>query len=264
MRRKPAIERKNAPEADQKRARWRDEEYRRHLEWLRRQIEAARKRRHRLRLLILLILLALLISMRLTFFWLAGDQQDEKPFSSSPQRLLPVDEVPVVTEWMPSPEADYAPRPGEENYCDGYSFEQWTKMADARGISMSSRSAKKRRWEADPERELYPLRYQDWGYRPYLGEIMDELRDARWGAEAFLALKIMSPPEVHQYLDDAYVRDPADIRLCRADFSDEIIRNLQSAALRWEARKRRDVEEARRQDELAQKHDMPRSDLNPL
>ncbi|MDI7862959.1 hypothetical protein MRS76_13425 [Rhizobiaceae bacterium n13] len=264
MRRKAANERKNAPEADQKRARWRDEEYRRHLERLRLQIEEARKRRHRLRLLVLLILLALLISMRPTFSWLASEQQDESASSSSPQRLLPVDKVAVEAEWMPSPEADYAPRPGEENHCDGYSFQQWTKIADARGISMSSRAAKKRRWDADPQRELYPLRYQDWGYKPYLGEIMDELRDARWGADAFLTLKIMSPPEVHQYLDEAYVRDPADIRLCRADFTDEIIRNLKSAAFRWEARKRRDEEEARRQDELGQKHDMPRRGLNPL
>jgi hypothetical protein len=78
------------------------------------------------------MLLALLISMRHTCFWLAGDQQDENP-ASSPQRLFPVDEVCMVAGWMPSPEADYAPSSGEENYCDGYSFQQWTKMAARAG-----------------------------------------------------------------------------------------------------------------------------------
>lgn len=260
----PTTKTKNHDDADRERARWRERDYRRCLERLRRQIEEARKRRKRLRLLALLILLVLLISLRPRFFWLVADHQDENPPLQLRPPMLSADKGGTATDWMPSPESDFAPSPGEENHCDGYSFQQWTTMADKRGISMGSRAARKRRWYADPERKLYPLRYQDWGYKPYLGEIMDELRDARWGTDAFLALKVMSPPEVHQYLDEAYVRDPADIRLCRADFSDEIIRNLQSAALRWEARKLRDEDEARKQDELVKKHDMPRSGLNTL
>lgn len=241
-------------ERRRKRAQSRDEKYRQRLEQLRRQIEAARKRRQLLLLLILLLLFSVLMLSQRAISW-AAQQRDVDGEGSGGS----YDETNAATvkDWNPSPEADYAPRAGEANFCDGYTFQQWTKLADNRGIRVNSRLARKRQWEADPQWLLFPERYQNWGYKPFLGEIMRELRDPRWGPDAFLALKAMAPPEVQQYLDEAYTRDPADIHLCQAEFSEEIIRNIQSAALRWEIRKRREEDDERRNDGQNPGYDMP-------
>ncbi|MDR6100997.1 hypothetical protein QE369_001175 [Agrobacterium larrymoorei] len=135
------------------------------------------------------------------------------------------------------------------------SYEQWTRLADARGISLTSKAALKRRWEADPEHELFPRRYRDWGYRPTLRELMYDLTAPYWQADAFAAIKLMSPAETHQYLDEAYATDLGDLLMCRAGSSGEITKNFQSAAVGWEIRKRREAEEAKRERELSRKND---------
>ncbi|WDZ76878.1 hypothetical protein PWG15_20220 [Ensifer adhaerens] len=220
----------------------REDEYRRRVERLRRQIEEARKRRQRLLLLLLLALLAALESTRPAFTFQHWHEPRPEP-KEKPK------------EWAPSPENDFAPRRGHDDYIDGYSYEQWTRLADARGISLTSKAALKRRWEADPEHELFPRRYRDWGYRPTLRELMYDLTAPYWQADAFAAIKLMSPAETHQYLDEAYATDLGDLLMCRAGSSDEITKNFQSAAVGWEIRKRREAEEAKRERELSRKND---------
>ena len=234
---KAAIQRKKDRRRDQ---RQREIEYRRRIDRLRRQIEEARRRRKRLMLLVLLAILAMQESILAAF---------RRSYVGRP------DQSPDSPDWKPSPENDYAPRPGNDDYCDGYSYEQWTRMTAKRGIQMSRKAELKEAWEADPERELFPTRYQLWGYRPFLGEVMSDLTDQRWQNDALKALKIMSPPETHQYLDEAYASDAADLLMCRANSSADIIRNFQSAAIRWQFRKLRDAEEARREKELSRKND---------
>lgn len=217
----------------------RADEYRKRIARLRRQIEDARKRRQRLMQLLLLAIMAMQESILATFRRSYIDWPDPNP----------------KRDWTPDPTNDYAPAPDNDDYCDGYSYEQWTRMLNERGIKLSRKAELQAEWKADPERKLFPTRYQNWGYRPYLGEMMSDLTDARHQNDALTAIKLMSPPETHQYLDEAYASDPADLLMCRASLNADIIRNFQSAAIRWEFRKQRDAEEARREKELSRKND---------
>ncbi|WP_154964110.1 hypothetical protein [Agrobacterium tumefaciens] len=173
------------------------------------------------------------------------------------------DPDPEPENWTPDSTHDYAPQPGKDDHCDGYSYEQWNRMLDERGIKMSRKAELKAAWEADPEREDFPQRYKDWGYRPHLAELMYDLPAPYWQADAIAAIKLLSPAETHQYLDEAYASDLADVLMCRADSSADIVRNFQSAAVRWEFRKLRDAEEARREKELSQKKDGDKGIPNP-
>lgn len=217
----------------------REHEYWRRIEEVRRRIGEARKRRQRLLLVLLLVLLATLESMR-------------PRFSISMSWPEP---APDPTNWTPNPVNDFAPRPGHDDYCDGYSREQWLRMTAERGIGFSRKAALKAQWDADPDRAHFPARYKAWAYRPHLGELMYDLTAPYWQADAFEAIKLMSPVEVHRYLNEAYATDPGDLLMCRADLSADIITNFQSAAIRWEVRKQREVEEARREKELSQEND---------
>ncbi|TPP11526.1 hypothetical protein [Rhizobium glycinendophyticum] len=218
----------------------RADEYRRRTDRLRRQIEEARKRRRRMLLLFLLAVLAMQESLLAAF---------TRSISYRP------DPIADPTDWTPDPSRDFAPAPGHDDHCDGYSRKEWTRMLDERGIKLSRKAEMKVAWEADPDHELFPPRYRNWGYRPYLGEVMSDLTDARHQNDALTAIKLMSPAETHQYLDEAYASDPADLLMCRANSSADIIRNFQSAAIRWQFRKLRDAEEARREKELSRKND---------
>lgn len=82
--------------------------------------------------------------------------------------------------------------------------------------------------------------------RPNLPQLMVEMRQPYWRAGAFAAIKLQSPPEVQNYLDEAYGLEPADIRQCYSEWTTDIIANFRSAALRWEARKQREAFEMRR------------------
>lgn len=220
--------------------RQREDEYRRLIERLRRQIEEARRRHQRMLLLFLLAVLAMQESLFAAF---------ARSISYRP------DPVADPADWTPDPKKDFAPAPGHGDHCDGYSYEQWNRMLDERGIKVSRKAELQAEWKADPERKLFPTRYQNWGYRPYLGEIMSDLTDARHQNDALTAIKLMSPPETHRYLDEAYASDPADLLMCRANSSVDIVRNFQSAAIRWEFRKQREAEEAKRDKELSRKND---------
>ena len=211
--------------------RQREDEYRRHIERLRRQIEEARKRRQRMMLLFLLAVLAMQESFLAAF---------QRSFTYQPDHDV------EPTGWTPDPAKDYAPQPGSDDHIDGYSYEQWTRMTAKRGIKLSRKDELKAEWEADPERGDFPLRYKDWGYRPYLGEIMNDLTDERWQAVAFTAIKLISPPETHKYLAEAYATDPGDIRQCFGDRDADIIEAFQNRAVLWEERKRREAEEAQK------------------
>lgn len=217
----------------------REDEYRRRIEELRRRIAEARNRRQRLLLMLLLALLAALESTRPKFaasvYW--------------------PDPTPDPTRWTPDPSNDYAPAPGNDDHCDGYSYEQWNRMLDERGIRFSRKSELRAAWEADPERVLFPDRYKNWGYKPFLAEIMNDLSEPRYQPDALKGLKLLSPPETHQYLDEVYAVNPLDLLHCRAALSADIVRNFQSRAVLSEEHKKREAEEAKRDKELSGKND---------
>lgn len=219
----------------------REDEYRRRIERLRRQIEEARKRRQRFLLMMLLALLAMQESLLAAFT------------RSVTYRPNPVAD-PV--DWTPDPARDFAPARGNDDYCDGYSRDQWNRTAVERGIRLSRKAELKAQWEADPDHEHFPQRYREWGYRPFLGEVMNDLSEPRWQGDALKALKLMSPVETHQYLDEVYAINPTDLLHCRAELSADIINNFRSRAIVWEEHKKGAAEEARR----AKNHKKPDDD----
>lgn len=206
----------------------REDEYRRRIERLRRQIEEARKRRQRLMLLLLLAILAVQESFLAAF---------QRSYTYQP------DPDPEPSNWTPDPYNDYAPGPGHSDYCDGYSYAQWTKMLRERGISREAERLKE--WKSDPDYKLFPRRYREWGHKPFVGQVMAELTAPYWRADAFAALKLLTPTEVHTYLDEGYTAG-STFRRCLADRDADIINNFRSHAILWEERKRREVEEARK------------------
>jgi hypothetical protein len=210
--------------------RQREDKYRRRIERLRRQIEEARRRRQRMLILFLLAVLVMQESILATFQRSYIDWPDPDPDPSN---------------WTPDPRNDFAAQPGHDDHCDGYSRKEWTRMLDERGIKLSRKAELKAEWEADPERELFPERYQLWGHRPYIGQIMAELTAPYWRADAFAALKFLTPHEVHTYLDEAYTAG-STFRQCLADRDADIITAFQQRAILWEERKRREAEEARK------------------
>lgn len=228
---------KKREERRRRERRQREDEHRKRIERLRRQIEAARKHRQRMLLLFLLAVLAMQESIFAAFRRSNVDWPHPIP----------------DRDWTPDPSNDYAPAPGSNDYCDGFSYEQWTRMTAERGILISRKAELREAWHADPDRELFPDRYKDWAYRPFLGEIMNDLSSPRWQGDALKTLMLMSPYEVHKYLGESYASDPRDLLMCRADFSADIIKNFQHAAIRWEIRKAREAEKARQEKELSRK-----------
>lgn len=223
---------RKAQEERRRRARrQREDDYRRRIERLRRQIEEARRRRQRLMLLLLLAILTMQESILPTFRRSHTYQPDPDPEPSN---------------WTPDPTNDYAPKDGHDDYCDGYSHEQWTRMLDERGIRLSRKVELQEAWKADPERELFPNRYKGWGYKPFLAEIMNDLSEPRYQPDALKGLKLLSPPETHQYLDEVYAINPLDLLHCRSTLSADIVRNFQSRAVVWDEHKRHAAEEARK------------------
>jgi hypothetical protein len=221
---------KKQQERRRRKRRQREDEYRRRIERLRRQIEEARRRRQRLLLMLLLAILAVQESILAAF---------QRSYVYWP------DPDPEPKDWTPDPANDFAPKHGHDDYCDGYSREQWDRMLDERGIKLSRKAEMKAAWEVDPERELFPERYQLWGHRPYIGQIMAELTAPYWRADAFAALKLLTPTEVHTYLDEGYTAG-STFRQCLADRDASIINNLRNHAILWEERKQREAEEARK------------------
>lgn len=209
----------------------REVEYRRRIERLRRQIVEAQKRRQRMVLLLLLAILAMQESILGAF---------RRSFVDWP------DPGPEPKDWTPDPRNDFAPQPGHDEHCDGYSRKEWTRMLDERGIKLSRKAEMKAGWEADPDHELFPLRYRNWGYRPFLGEVMNDLSEPRYQPDALKGLKLLSPPETHQYLDEVYAIKPLDLLHCRAELTADIINNFRSRAVAWEEHKKREAEEARK------------------
>lgn len=231
---------KNRQERRRRDRRRREDEHRRRIRRLRRQIEEARKRRQRLLLLLLLAVLAMQESIlgafqRLYVDWPAPD--------------------PEPLDWTPDPANDFAPRHGSDDHCDGYSREQWNRMLDERGIKVSRKAELKTAWEGDPDWQRFPARYQQWGYRPFLGEILNDLREDRWRSDALAALKLSSPQETHRYIHEAFYLNPADLRQCFAQRDHEIVAALQSRAVLWDECKRRDVENARSDKEFRREID---------
>ena len=217
----------------------REDEYWRRIEELRRRIAEARKRRQRLLLMLLLALLAALESTR-------------PKFSIS---MSWPDPTPDPTDWRPHPHNDFAPAPGKDDHCDGYSYEQWSRMTAERGIKLSRKAELREAWMANPDREHFPQRYREWGYRPFLGEVMNDLSEPRYQPNALMALKLLSPPEVHRYLDEVYAINPLDLLHCRAELSADTVRNFQSHAAGWDEYKRRQAEESKRDKELSRTND---------
>lgn len=227
---------------DRRRRDWqrREGEFRRRIERLRRQIEQARKRRQWLLLLILIAILTM-----------------QKSLSAAFARLVsyPADPITDDVDWMPDPLNDYAPRRDSDDFCDGYSRAQWDRMAEKRGFRVNRKAQLKAEWEADPDWGRFPERYQQWDYRPFLGEIFNDLRQQRWQSDALAALKLLSPQEVNQYIEEAFYLNPADLRQCNAQRDREIVAALRSRAILWEECKRRDAELSRPDKESREKID---------
>lgn len=231
---------KKREEGRRRERRRREEHYRRRIERLRRQIEEARKRRQRLLLLLLLAVLAMQESI------FAGFQRSYVDWDNPD---------PGPLDWTPDPANDFAPRHGSDDFCDGYSRKQWNRMLDERGIKLSRKTEMKAEWEADPDWERFPARYQQWGYRPFLGEILNDLREDRWRPDALAALKLSSPQETHRYIDEAFYLHPADLRQCFAQRDHEIVSALQARAVLWDECNRRDAENARSDKEFRKEID---------
>jgi len=231
---------KKQDERRRRKRRQREDEYRRRIERLRRQIEEARKRRQRLLLLFLLAVLAMQESLLSAF---------TRSYIDWP------DPTPEPKDWTPSPENDFAPAPRCDDYCDGYSREQWSRMIAERGIKLSREVKRLEAWKSDPDYDLFPRRYREWNHKPYIGQVMQELTAPYWQQDALAALKLLSPPETHKYLDEACLTDLRDLLMCRAESSDEIVRNFRVAALNWDIREEKEAEEARREKELSRKND---------
>ncbi len=209
----------------------REAEYRRQIERMRWRVAEARRRRQRILLMLLLAILAIQESIMAAFLRSYTYQPDPDPEPSN---------------WTPDPTNDYAPKYGHDDHCDGYSYAQWTRMLDERGIRLSRKVELQEAWKADPERELFPNRYKGWGYKPFLAEIMNDLSEPRYQPDALKGLKLLSPPETHQYLDEVYAINPLDLLHCRSTFSADIVRNFQSRAVVWEEHKKHAAEEARK------------------
>lgn len=218
------------------------DEHRRRIERLRRQLAEARRRRQRFWLLFLLAVLALQGSIQSMLVRSFTPWPPPDPSDTSMTRAL----TPTSSEWIPDPNNDYAPRPGSMNHVDGYSFEEWAHLADDRGIRPFSKAGLKRAWEADPERALFPQRYQAFDRRPFLSELMVEMKEPYWRQDAFAAIKLLAPVGTHKYLDEAYASDLGDLRQCLADRDHQIVSALNQRAILWEERKRKEAEEARK------------------
>ncbi|MQB35703.1 hypothetical protein DXT97_02570 [Agrobacterium tumefaciens] len=221
---------KKLEERRRRKRRQREDEYRRRIERLRRQIDEARRRRQRLMLLLLLAVLAMQESFLAAF---------QRSFTYQP-------DDPDPENWTPDPLNDYAPQPGRDDHIDGYNREQWRRITVERGIKLSRKAELKAQWEADPEREHFPTRYQEWGYKPFLTEIMNDLTDQRYQPDALEGLKLLSPPETHKYLNEVYALNPLNLLYCRAELSADIVRNFQSRSVLWEEQKKRLAEEAQK------------------
>lgn len=213
--------------------------YRNRIEELKRRIESERKRRRRLWLLFLLLLLQL-EQLRIRRFTWSPPTIHFPPEPSEPG----AERSGVKPE--PTPTMDFDPESCSLEYRPGCSRKVWQELAQRKGIKVSTTKALIQQWENDPTRPLYPQRYQDWDMRPNLPQLMVEMRQPYWRAGAFAAIKLQSPPEVQNYLDEAYALEPADIRQCYSEWTTDVIANFRSAALRWEARKQREAFEMRR------------------
>ncbi|MDQ0457420.1 hypothetical protein [Rhizobium paknamense] len=209
----------------------RGDELRRRIERLRRQVSEARRRRQRLLLLFLMAVLAIQESISSAF---------ARSFSHRS------DPIADASNWTPDPVNDFAPQDPNDDYCDGYSYTQWSKNLKERGICLSRKAERQKAWESDPSYHLFPRRYREWGYRPYIGQIMEELSAPYWRQDALTALKLLCPPGTHKYLTEAYATDPGDLRQCLATHDADIVHALQTRTILWEERKRREAEQARK------------------
>ncbi len=217
-----------------------DQEWRQQQDNIRRRIAEARKRRQRFLFWLLMAMLAFTTASNFLIsrprFYLS------KPAPRPPRSKEKREKKPEKNKekWQPSPENDFAPKPGSDEYCDGYSRADWEEMAKERGWN----DRLKEEWKIDPERPLFPDRYQDFDRRPTLFEITRDFCDPHQQIHAFQALKIAAPPETRKWLDETYTLDPGQIRRAFAHKSTEIAQNFRHAAVRWEEQKRREAEEA--------------------
>lgn len=214
------------------------------LRWqedIRRQIEEARRRRKRF----LFWLLIGFIMTQISANWFMPRPVIYRP--EPPRRPKQQGKRPVKKskEWAPSPEDDFAPKRGSDDYIDGYSREFWERMADEKGWRPGSKLAMKRAWENDPHRAEFPQRYREWDHRPSLFELARDFCDPHQQAVAFEALLIAAPADAKTWLQEAYVSDPGQIRRAFADRSDKIADEFKKSAVRWEEMKQREAEEAR-------------------
>ncbi|UNZ52847.1 hypothetical protein [Agrobacterium tumefaciens] len=223
----------------------RAEELRRRRDRLRRQIADARRRRQRMLMLLLLAILAMKQAILTAISY------------SITYRLNPTREP---KDWAPDPGNDFAPHDHRNEYCDGYSYAQWSRMLKERGLSRSRKAERQKAWQSEPDYHLFPLRYREWGHRPYIGQVMQELTAPYWQQDALEALKLLTPPEVHTYLDEAYAVDLRELRQCFGDRDADIIRAFQNRAVMWEQRKQQEAEQARK----AKHVNKPEDDSNGL
>ena len=226
--------------------RWQDD--------IRRRIEEARKRRQRFQFW---LLVGLVITQTLNNLFMPRPFVYRlDPIPKPPRRQLGQDKKPVEKsdKWQPSPENDFAPHLGDDDYCDGYSRDVWEKTADERGWRPGSKRARKLAWENDPERKQFPERYQNWDHRPSLWELVREFADRHQRSVALEALLVAAPAEAKTWLQEAHALDPGQIRRAFAYRSDQIAENMKMAAVRWEEDKRNATAEALKEANMMKKN----------
>ncbi|MCD2173045.1 HEAT repeat domain-containing protein [Rhizobium sp. C4] len=237
-----------------------DEALRQQQDDILRRIADARARKKRFLLWLLMAMLMTQMIANLLLPRHSGYRTKPAPKPPRRRKKEKKKEAKAKRDWQPTPENDFAPRPGSDDYCDGYSRAEWDQMAKARGWRQHRTEAIQNEWTTDPQRSLFPARYQDWDHRPSLFELAREFSDPYQRSVAFDALKIVATPEVKDWLEEAYALDPGEIRRAFSFKSSEIAENFKASALRWQEQKRKDHEEAMRCELKAAKAKTPPDD----
>jgi hypothetical protein len=137
----------------------------------------------------------------------------------------------MADDWMPSPDNDFAPPPGSMEYCDGLTKEHYEKL----------------RWRNRWDYKLYPQRYQDFWHEPSITEIVREMKHDWWQHDAYNALKLKCPHDLHDWIEYAFRHDRGQFQMNLRRSEAETISAFSAAAELWAIRAEQEREEENRQ-----------------
>jgi hypothetical protein len=165
------------------------------VQHLRRALIDARARKKRFWALLLLFLLALEAGLSIPVPVFQSRLNKPADPTDRPNRAPP--RLEFSEDWMPSADNDFAPRPGTVEYCDGLTREHYEKL----------------RWRNRWDYKLYPQRYQDFWHEPSISEIVGEMKHDWWQHDAFLALKLKCPHDLHDWIDYVFQHDRGQFQM---------------------------------------------------